>query len=100
MSLSYNSDKLNDSIVWEFNKPTAEWTEGQVEIRSEMVDEKYVDWQILVMGIKPGDMEAFIAVDDFGFKRTDICERLPAPDLTTTPAPATSTQIPPSKSHF
>ena len=84
VSLDFQTDKLNNSIVWEFNQPTPEWTEGQVELRSEMVEDKYVDWQITVMGIKPGDMKAFIAVDDFAFRRTDICNTLPAPEQTTT----------------
>ena len=91
MSLGYLSDKLNDSIVWEVMKPTPEWTEGQVELRSEMVDDKYVDWQITVLGAKPGDMEAFIAVDDFAFHPSDVCMTMPAPGPTSTtsssPAP-------------
>ena len=94
VSLGYISDKLNDSIVWEFKKPTPEWTEGQVELRSEMEDDKYVDWQITVMGVKPGDMEAFIAVDDFGFTRTDICETMP------TPQPSTTTKAPCPEDQF
>lgn len=86
VSLDFQTDKLNNSVVWEFTRPTPEWTKGQVELRSEMVEDKYVDWQITVMGIKPGDMKAFIAVDDFGFRRTDICELLPPEEPSTTTA--------------
>ena len=94
VSLDFQTDKLNNSVVWEYNQPTPEWTEGQVELRSEMVDDKYVDWQITVMGVKPGNMKAFIAVDDFGFRSTDICEIMPP--TTTSPPITTSSQTPTS----
>ena len=87
--------------MWSYGKATAAWTEGQVHIRSVMVDEKYVDWRINVLATKPGDMTAFIAVDDFAFHISDTCEILPVPQEGTTTGPATTempgtTEIPPS----
>ena len=79
MSVSYSSDSVNDSVVWEYNKATPGWTEGQIHIRSflDEHEEKYLDWNITIMGIKPGNLEAFIAIDDFAFHPTDICETKP-----------------------
>ena len=70
---------MNDSVVWEYNKATPGWTEGQIHIRSflDEHEEKYLDWNITIMAIKPGNLEAFIAVDDFAFHPTDICETKP-----------------------
>merc|ERR1711936_1193455 len=40
---------------------------------------------------KPGDMNAFIAVDDFAFHVSDICDAMPpSADVGTTAAPSTS----------
>ena len=82
---------MNESLVWSYGKATLEWTEGQVELRSIMVEEKYVNWKINVVAIKPGDMAAFVAVDDFAFHISDICETMPIPDGGTTQAPQTTT---------
>ena len=89
VSLGYSSDQLNNSIPWMYSTETPEWTQGQIELRSEMVEDKYVNWMITIMGVKPGNLEAFIAVDDFAFHSTDICETLPpgagtGGDVTTT----------------
>ena len=95
---------MNDSLVWKYESATPEWwTEGQVELRSVMVEEKWVNWKINVMAVKPGDMSAFIAVDDFAFHISDICETMPqaagggtTAGQETTENPQETTLIPPS----
>ena len=83
--LRFGSENHNDSLVWSYNKATPGWTEGQVELRSVMENEKYLNWKIKVDAVKPGDLTAFIAVDDFALHPGDICETLPVPgDSTTT----------------
>ena len=97
VSVSFSSDQLEDTVVWFYNKATPEWTEGQIHIRSHMVEEKYADWNITIMGVKPGDMAAFIAIDDFAFHPTDICETKPVDagemTTTTTSKPCTSDEF-------
>ena len=86
--LRYSSAELNDTLVWSYNQQTVEWIEGQIELRSILLEEKYVNWKINIVASKPGDFEAFVAIDDFAFRASDICEMLP-PDAsggsTTTP---------------
>ena len=43
-----------------------------------------------MVAIKPGDIAAFVAVDDFAFHVSDICETLPIPSGGTTTAPETT----------
>ena len=63
-----------------------------------MVDDSYVKFKIDVMALKPGDMSAFVAVDDFVFHVSEICEVLPIlVDDTTTTTSSGTTSIPPSK---
>ena len=81
--------------MWSYRKATPGWTEGQVELRSVLVEEKYVNWKINVVATKPGNMTAFVAVDDFAFIVSDICETMPNPGEDTTTVPGT-TEIPPS----
>jgi len=88
--LRFSSVNLNDSLVWSYRKATSGWTEGQVELRSVLVEEKYVSWKINVVATKPGDMKAFVAVDDFAFIVSDICETMPKPGDGTTAAPETT----------
>ena len=88
VTVSYSSDQLDDITPWMYSTETPEWTEGQVHVRSEMAEDKYANWMITIMGVKPGEMEAFIAVDDFAFHPTDLCETIPhsagTGDVTTT----------------
>ena len=95
MILRLSTPQLNDSLVWSYGKATPEWNEGQIELRSIMVEEKYVNWKINVMAVKPGDVAAFVAVDDFAFLVSDICETMPIPGGDTTAGQGT-TAIPPS----
>ena len=99
MVLRFGSESMNDSLLWSYSKATPGWTEGQVELRSVMVEEKYLNYRINVMAVKPGDMTAFIAVDDFAFHIDDICEIMPqGAGVTNSPTPSpSSTTIPPSK---
>ena len=101
VSVSYASQQLNDTIPWLYSKGTPEWTEGQVEIRSFMVEEKYSNWQLTIMGTKPGDMPAWIAIDDFAFHPCEFCETLP-PDAgeSTTAAPTSSPAAPCKNDEF
>ena len=89
--------------MWSFSSATPEWTEGQVELRTVKVEEKYANWKINMKAFKPGDMAAFVAVDDFAFHISDICETMPpaagagtttGPE--TTSNPAETTLMPPS----
>ena len=99
VTVSYSSDQLDDITPWMYSTETPEWTEGQVHVRSEMAEDKYANWMITIMGVKPGEMEAFIAVDDFAFHPTDLCETIPhsagTGDVTTTTAgtPCSSDQF-------
>ena len=95
--LRFGSENHNDSLVWSYNKATPGWTEGQVELRSVMENEKFLNWKIKVDAVKPGDLTAFIAVDDFALHPGDICETMPTDaGVTTTSSPSTTT-IPPSR---
>ena len=40
--------------------------------------------------LNPAGLEAFVAVDDFTFHRSDVCEVLPVPGPTTVPPSPTS----------
>ena len=63
-----------------------------MEVRAARHDEEYVGWKVHMLGTKPGDMTAFIAVDDFEFKRGDeICMTLPEGAGTTSSSGTTVT---------
>jgi hypothetical protein len=74
------------SWVWRYDQPTVGWAEGQVELRTREHEGMYDDWRILVVAVKAAATEGFVAIDDFAFRPTDICETLP-PDQATTPRP-------------
>ena len=84
-----DSPQLNESIVWQYHKPTSEWTEGQIQLKALSVEERHVNWKVNMLAAKPGNMQAFIAVDDFSFRHTEGCHTLPSPDggSTTTTSP-------------
>jgi hypothetical protein len=102
---------IPDRKLWNHQSATLQWTEvsrprlevnaaiskGQMEVRAVEHSGAYTGWKVHLLGTKPGDMTAFLAVDDFTFKQgDDICETLPAgAGPATTPAtPTTSTRCP------
>ena len=94
--MSYDDDSLDDLTPWVYNKATPGWTEGQLHVRSMMVDEKYSNYGLTIMAVKPGDMQAFIAVDDFVLHPGEYCETKPhdaVNEATTTSAPCTNGQF-------
>jgi hypothetical protein len=58
-----------------------------VELRTREHEGTYSDWRILVVAVKAAATEGFVAVDDFAFRPSDICEMLPPDHVTTTPQP-------------
>ena len=36
-----------------------------MEVRAVFQEEQYIGWKVHMLGTKPGDISAFIAVDDF-----------------------------------
>ena len=36
-----------------------------MEVRAVFQDDQYIGWKVHMLGTKPGDLTAFIAVDDF-----------------------------------
>ena len=95
--MKFDNPDHNDTLVWLYSSGTAAWSEGQVELRTVMEQENYLNYKISVMAVKPGDMTAFIAVDDFAFHVTDTCETFPTDaGVTATSSPSTTT-IPPSR---
>ena len=67
-----------------------------------MVDDTYINWRINVMAVKPADLTAFIAIDDFALHPTDTCEVLPIPEGNTSTSPGTTitSAVPPDEDVF
>ena len=57
-----------------------------MELRTREHEGQYADWRILVVAVKAAATAGFVAVDDFVFRPSDMCEMLP-PDHVTTPRP-------------
>ena len=56
-----------------------------MEVRAVRDGEEYLGWKVHLLGTKPGDITAFLAVDDFVFLRgAETCETLPEGAGTTT----------------
>ena len=70
-----------------------------MEVRSLMVEEKYINYKISIMGVWEAEEnnQAFIAIDDFEFYPTDHCDILPPEagggTTTTTHAPCTDMEF-------
>lgn len=81
----HNQSEL--SWAWRYELPTNGWAEGQIELRTKEQEGEYTDWRIFVIAIKAGDTQGFVAIDDFTFRPSDVCETLPPDHATTTPRP-------------
>ena len=45
---TFASDAVNHSLAWQYNTPTLDWTLGQVELRSELEADLWLDWRVTV----------------------------------------------------
>ena len=77
-----STGEVADNLLWFQGTSTMEWTEvgdkygnsffpifllqGQVEVRGELgADGTYTGWKVRVLATKPGEISAWLAVDDF-----------------------------------
>jgi hypothetical protein len=62
-----NISVVADIELWSQQSATLGWTEGQVEVRAVLDGSHYLPWRMFMLGLKPGDMTAYVAVDDFRY---------------------------------